>query len=75
MQSKMGLKEKVFGIVLIIWGALPFFLKIDIIREYIESYDLLYAFTPGEIIYQLVIIVLGFFLIFKLKPRVGIESH
>ena len=61
----MALKDKVIGIILIIMGILPLLLKINVISEKISQNKILSLFVPGSIIYQIVIIGLGFLLIWR----------
>ncbi len=69
------IKQKLIGLLIIIIGALPFLLKIETISNFFNQYALLSYMTPGEIIYQIILIVLGAWLIFKIKPRVEMEKH
>jgi hypothetical protein len=64
----MNIKEKLIGIVLIVLGALPFLLKIKSISAWFTANKFLSFFSPGEIVYQIVIILLGILLIWKVKP-------
>lgn len=64
------LKEKVIGLVLIVLGVWPFLLKIRAVGDYFAQYGFLTALTPGEIVYQVAIIVLGLALIWTIKPKV-----
>jgi len=66
----MPLKEKTIGLLLIIIGALPFLLKIQAIGDFFDKYSFLSYLTPGEVIYQLIIIALGVLLIWTLKAKV-----
>jgi len=65
----MPLKEKFLGAILIIIGALPFLLKIQKIAGFFSNYKFLSYLTPGEIIYQIVLILIGVFLIWRIRPR------
>ena len=69
-EDKMQIKEKLIGIILIILGALPFLLKIESISTFFTENKILSFFAPGEIIYQIVIIILGALLIWRIQPRV-----
>ena len=60
--NKMGAKEKLIGIVLILLGALPLLLKVEKINEVIGQYTFL---LPGELLYQIIIVVIGALLLFK----------
>ena len=66
----MAFKEKVIGLVLIILGVWPFVLKIDAIDKFFASYAFLKWLTPGEILYQIIIILLGVLLIWRIKSKV-----
>tara|TARA_Y100000310_G_C20627064_1_gene786520 strand:+ start:837 stop:1046 length:210 start_codon:yes stop_codon:yes gene_type:complete len=69
----MRIKEKLIGIILIILGALPFLLKVERIGTVFTTNKILSYLTPGELVYQIVIIVLGIALIWSIRPRV--ESY
>ena len=62
----MTAKEKFIGIILIIIGALPFLLKIPQVNEVLITYTWI---LPGEIIYQVAIIILGALLLIRRKPK------
>jgi len=66
----MRIKEKIIGFALIILGALPFLLKIDKIGTAFSNSKILSYIAPGEIIYQLIIIILGISLIIKRKTEI-----
>lgn len=65
----MGAKEKLIGFVLILLGAWPFLLKIESVGSFFAGYPFLNALTPGEIIYQIIVIGLGVLLFIKMKPK------
>jgi len=65
----MPIKEKMLGIILIIIGALPLLLKINFIETFFEKYKFLSYLIPGEIIYQIILILIGALLIWRIKPR------
>ncbi len=69
----MAIKEKLIGLVLIIVGAWPFLLKINLIGNFFSQYKFLEVMTPGEIIYQTIVIILGIMLLWKLKTRAEIK--
>lgn len=69
----MAMKNKLVGLILIIIGILPFLLKIQSISDSLAKYKFLSYLVPGEIIYQIIIIALGAWLIWTVKPR--IESY
>ena len=64
----MQIKEKFIGMLLIILGVLPFLLKIESISNAFLNNKVLSFFAPGEIIYQIVIIILGILLIWTIRP-------
>jgi len=64
----MTFKEKSVGIILIIIGLLPFLLNIAIINNFITSFPLVHYLVPGELVYQAVLILLGIFLFYKVRP-------
>lgn len=66
----MPIKEKLLGLILIIIGALPFLLKIGAIENFFSKYKFLSYLVPGEIIYRIILILIGVFLIWKIKPRI-----
>ena len=66
----MGIKNKLIGIVLIVLGVWPFLLKIESVGAYFATYKFLEVLTPGEIVYQAVLIVLGVLLVWKVRARV-----
>ena len=65
----MAIKEKLIGIILIIVGALPFLLQIESVNQSLPA-DILSYLAPGEIVYQIVIIALGIWLILKVRHRI-----
>jgi len=65
----MGFKEKLIGVLLIALGALPWLLKVETINNTIGDY----AALPGTSMYQTIIIVLGLFLLIKIKHKVHVE--
>ena len=66
----MGIKNKLIGFILIILGVWPFLLKIEAVGTFFASYKFLEMLTPGEIVYQIALIVLGVLLIWSLKAKV-----
>jgi len=66
----MGFKEKIFGLILILLGAWPFVLKIESVNNFFSSYKFLSLLTPGEILYQFIVIAVGVLLIWNIKPKV-----
>lgn len=66
----MALKEKLLGLILIIAGLFPFLLKIKSIGDIFAKYTFLSYLAPGEIIYQIILIVLGILLIWKVRGKV-----
>jgi len=67
------IKQKFIGLVLIVLGALPFLLQVSAINDFFETYVALAFFMPGEIGYQILIVLLGFWLLIKLKPKVEVR--
>jgi len=65
----MPIKEKFLGGVLIIIGAMPFLLKIQKIADFFAKYKFLSTIAPGNWIYQIIIILIGVLLIWKIKPK------
>jgi len=61
----MALKEKIIGLVLVIIGALPFLLKIESITAAFNN-SFFKILAPGNILYQIVIIILGILLIINM---------
>ena len=70
----MGFKEKVIGLVLILLGAWPFLLKVEAVGTFFAKYKFLEVLTPGEIVYQVAIIVLGALLIWRVRPHKALDS-
>ncbi len=68
----MVFRNKVIGVILILLGALPLLLKIKSIGDAFASSGFLSWIVPGEIIYQIVIVVLGLLLLIRF--RTSIES-
>jgi hypothetical protein len=64
----MLIKAKIAGIVLIIVGALPFLLKLEIFSSIFDKYNFLSFILPGGFGYQLLIVLIGIWLFWKLKP-------
>lgn len=60
------LKEKVIGIIVVFLGLLPFLIRIPKIAEKIGDIS---AYSPGTIIYQVVLIILGILLIYEKKQQ------
>jgi hypothetical protein len=73
--KKMAIKNKFIGLILIIIGALPFLLKIENIANFFAKYKFLELLTPGELVYQIIIIGLGILLIWTLRPRMNLETR
>jgi len=70
----MAIKAKFIGLIIIIVGVLPVLTKINAIGEVITKYPFLESITPGSIIYQAIIILLGIVLVLKLRPNVAIGA-
>lgn len=64
------MKNKVIGILLIALGAWPFVLKIESVASFFSSYTFLEMLTPGEVVYQIALIVLGALLVWSVRARV-----
>ena len=60
----MTFKEKLSGLILIIVGAYPFLLKISSINAALGKFTWL---LPGQALYQIVLILLGAFLLIEKK--------
>ena len=71
----MAMKTKLIGLLIILLGAWPFLLKIEAIGVLFESYKFLDVLTPGEVVYQIVVIVLGALLLWTFRPRVAVEAR
>lgn len=69
----MAFKEKLIGLILIIVGLFPFLLKIQAIGDAFSKYTFLSYLAPGEVIYQIIIAVLGILLIWKPRRRVEVR--
>ena len=67
------IKNKLIGLLLILLGAWPFLLKIESVGTFFAEYKFLEVLTPGEIVYQIVITVLGVLLIWGVKSRVEVR--
>ena len=67
------IKSKITGFLLIVIGALPFLLKIDAVSEFFGNYGFLGFVMPGEIGYQILIILLGVWLIWTVKPKMELR--
>ena len=68
----MAIKEKLIGIILIVVGALPFLLQFESVNQSLPA-DILSYLAPGEIVYQIVIIALGIWLILKVRHRIEVR--
>ena len=69
----MRIKQTFIGTLLILIGALPFLLVISFIKDFFTKYLFLTWIMPGEVGYQLLIILLGIWLIWRVKHRVEVE--
>jgi len=65
----MSFKEKLLGIVLILIGILPLLLKIKAIADSFAKYTFLSYLVPGEVIYQIILILIGILLVWSMKPK------
>ncbi len=71
----MRLKEKLVGIIIIALGVWPFLLKIEQVGSFFASYKFLEMLTPGELVYQVALIVLGVLLIWSVGVRARIQAR
>jgi hypothetical protein len=71
----MAMKNKLIGLILIIIGILPFLLKIQSIATAVEKYSFLSYLVPGELVYQIIIVILGAWLIWTVRPRVQTQKY
>jgi hypothetical protein len=60
-------RGKLVGILLIAVGAWPFLLKIGKIGTFFSEYKFLEYFVPGELVYQVVLILFGVFLLWRVR--------
>jgi hypothetical protein len=67
----MALKEKLLGLILIIFGIFPLLLKIKSIANYFANYKFLSYLVPGEIAYQIILVLIGVLLVWKPKPKMN----
>jgi hypothetical protein len=70
----VGMRGKLVGIFLVLLGAWPFLLKIDKISNFFSAYKFLEYLTPGEIVYQGVLIILGVLLLWRVRVSTSLES-
>ncbi len=68
MGLKMSFKEKLLGIILIIIGILPFLSKIESMKTYFSSGILSYL-NPGNIVYQIILIIIGILLVISFRRK------
>ena len=66
----MNIKPKIIGIIIIIIGALPFLMKL----EAISNLTFLESITPGSILYQTIVIILGILLVIRLRHNVSVAA-
>jgi hypothetical protein len=62
----MTAKEKIIGILIVLLGALPYLLKIKSIGSAMAKYTFI---LPGQLTYQIILVVLGAFLIIEMRNR------
>lgn len=67
----MTAKEKIIGFLIILLGAYPFLLKIQNINSVLGKYTWLAAGAMG---YQIILILLGLFLIIE-KKKIEVEKR
>ncbi|MDD5192150.1 MAG: hypothetical protein PHH54_00765 [Candidatus Nanoarchaeia archaeon] len=70
----MPIKEKFLGVILILVAILPMLSKIESIKNYFSSGILSYL-VPGEIIYQIILIVIGILLVISLRSRYKAQRY
>ena len=63
----VGFRGKIVGMLLILIGAWPFLLKVDTIANFFSSYKILEYLTPGEIVYQIILILFGILLLWRVR--------
>lgn len=59
--------EKVVGVILIVLGAIPFLLKIKTVAAGAAKLTWVSWFSPGNYVYQILIILIGLFIIIERK--------
>lgn len=59
--------EKLLGIILIIMGIFPFLFKLEKISALLSKVTFLKFLMPGEIAYQLIIVIIGLILLINKK--------
>lgn len=62
-----GMRGKLVGLLLIVLGAWPFVLKIESVGNFFSAYKFLELLTPGEILYQVVLIGFGILLLWRVR--------
>jgi hypothetical protein len=60
-------RGKFIGVFLILLGLWPFLVRVDSVGKFISSYKFLSFFAPGEMVYQIVLIVLGVLLLWRVR--------
>ncbi len=66
----MSAKSGLVGIIIIIVGAFPLLLNINSIKNSLAPYAFLSYVQAGQPVYQIVLILLGVFLLWNPKPNV-----
>lgn len=65
----MAAKEKIIGLLIVLVGAFPLLLKMKSIQDSLSQYPVLQYLNAGEPVYQIIIIILGVFLLLSFKPK------
>ena len=71
----MGFKEKIVGVLIVVMGAWPFILMITSVKDFVTRNPLLNYLSPGQPAYQIILIVLGAFLLWSPKPRMQQQQN
>ena len=63
----MTAKEKICGFLIFVLGFFPFLLKVKVINNALGKYTFL---QPGQYVYQIILILIGLFLIIETRRKV-----
>ena len=63
----VGFRGKIVGMLLILIGTWPFLLKMEKIGEFFSSYKFLEYLVPGEMVYQVILILFGVLLLWRVR--------
>lgn len=63
----VGFRGKIVGLFLVVLGAWPFLLKVEQIAKFFSEYKFLAYLIPGELAYQIVLIILGVMLLWRVR--------